>query len=113
MEFYRTDDEALTLMPGHGQGLHVVLFWNPETDREHVVLDHYRATEWPEHTQHTALDVAAAPQTVAWFGLTNTPALTVVRDGVLLAVEYGCSEEACQRLLDCAERQLRSILSEE
>ena len=112
MDQYRTDKEAAGLMPGHGEGLHVVLFWNPKTDRNHAVLSHFRELKWPETCRQSVLEVSNTPETAAWFGLKETPALAVIREGVLLAVEYACTEDACQRLLNCADRQLRAILAD-
>jgi len=112
MEQFRTDKEASPLMPGHGQGLHVVLFWNPETDKHHSVLNHFRELRWPENVRQSVLEVSRAPKTVEWFGLRETPALTIIREGVLLAVEYACTQDACRRLLDCADRQLQAFLKD-
>jgi len=112
MDQFRTDKEASALMPGHGEGLHVVLFWNPETDQNHAVLNHFRNLQWPENCHQSVLEVSGTPETMAWFGLRDTPALTVIRDGVLLAVEYACDPAACSRLLHCAERQLKALLAD-
>lgn len=123
--------------------LSVVLFWQPEQDgpvQDGAVQDgaaqaleeghggkdteaseaggenafmHFAQLPWPDNTRLMALDVSRATRTAEWFGIRDTPALAVVHNGMLLAVEHHCQPDACGRLLECARKQQQLLREQE
>ena len=109
MNILNSDQLASTLMPGQGPGLQVVLFWQQEDKDSAEALESFRRMNWPNECQVSVLDVSNAPLTTSWFGIQSTPALGIVSDGALLAVEHQCSEIVCDRLLSIAHSQVRDL----
>ena len=90
------------LMPG-ARVPAIVLFTvdHPQTTKMCARFD---AAAWPHGYRVLKLDLEQEPEARGWFALSNNrPAVAVVLDGAILALEYECSDEACARLLHTAD----------
>jgi hypothetical protein len=111
-QLLQNDTDARLLLPGGSRRLTVVLFLGLGTPGREEVLARFDSLPLPRGAHAAVLEIDAAVEAARWFGVTETPALGAVLDGVLLDVEYGCAEGICQRLLEVAERQQRMLLAE-
>ena len=104
-----SDEDASFLMPGQGGQPTVVLFCGAQAP----VVDKARGISTraglPDQWSLAVVDPDEAVETARWFGVSDQPAMGVVFDGALLAVEYECSTEAFERLLHVARQQFLSI----
>ncbi len=66
---------------------------------------------WPSGYRVCTIDVAQQEDVCGWFSPSEAPAVAVVFDGVILALEHDCTVDACRRLLRVAAAQ-RSRLNE-
>lgn len=103
------DRDARVLLPGNSRRLTVVLFISQSTPRREQVLERFATLSLPHGANAAVLEIDRAVETARWFGVTETPALGAVLDGVLLDVEYDCAEGVCQRLLEVAAGQQRLL----
>lgn len=95
----RTEADAAPLMPPYqGGGFHVVLFWRPSDPNADAVLTKFASMDWGVLRNVSALDIDAVPSVAQWFGISETPTVAVILDGMLLCVEQGCEPGSCQRL---------------
>lgn len=99
------DEDAQFLMPGQGADMTLVIFCGADAP----VVDKARAlsseVEIPEAWSFAVVDPEVAADTARWFGVTEMPAMGAVYDGALLAVEYECSTQAFERLIELAQQQ--------
>lgn len=112
MNLYHDDNAASALLPGRADGDHVVLFFRHDDDGSSGHLQRFAALPWPTRWSASAVNVERAPETARWFGLQETPAVAVIRDGALLALEFDCSEDVCQRVLALASSQRRQLVAD-
>jgi hypothetical protein len=84
----------------------IVLFCtdHPATPK---MKERFERTEWPKGYRACVLDVGSQTEAQGWVDETSAPAVAVVFDGVILALEYECNDEACSRLLRLAGAQRR------
>jgi hypothetical protein len=102
MKTLSSDREARCLLPEQEDRFFVVLFWS-DADVERIeAINRFLGMQWPPGWISATLDIAAAPETAAWFGVLETPTLAVIRDGALLAVASECDDGVCHRLLQWA-----------
>ena len=93
------------LLPG-GHVPAIVLFCSPHPSSA-AMRAKFEAAAWPSGYRVCAFDLAQEPAARAWFNLSEEPTVAVVLDGVILALESECTDEACRRLLRVAEAQRR------
>lgn len=112
VNLYHDDHAARALLPGHTDGDHVVLFFRPQDRDAADHLQRFSSLPWPPRWSAAAVDVDCAPDTARWFGLSLTPAVAVIRDGALLALEFDCSDDVCHRVLAWASTQRRHMAAD-
>lgn len=108
----QNDHDARFLLPGNSRRLTVVLFLSRSTPRREQIIERFATLSLPQGAIAAVLETDRAVETARWFGVTETPALGAVLDGVLLDVEYDCAEDVCCRLLEVAAEQQRLLEAE-
>lgn len=108
MKRWTTDEQARPLGPGQ-RGMYVVLFLSSASPQSEELMARFETLPLPHHLPRVVVDVEGAPETARWFGITETPALTVISDGALLSVEHRCEEGVCGQLIDFAAQQRSSL----
>ncbi|MFW5967761.1 MAG: hypothetical protein ACOCV2_09600 [Persicimonas sp.] len=105
----KSDEEAGFLMPGRSEGLHLVLFCEPDSPTVDKAREYLGRVEVPDDWRFVHLIPSEAPETTEWFGLSDTMGMAVIADGAMLAVEYECSLGAFKRLMSTARKQYDSL----
>ena len=59
----------------------------------------FQSMAWPQGWGDYVIEASSRPDLVGWFGIRQTPALIVIRDRSILAIEHECSPEACARVM--------------
>ncbi len=62
-------------------------------------LSCFESMTWPQGWGAFVIEASDRPDLVCWFGIRQTPALIVIRDRSILAIEHECSPEACARVM--------------
>lgn len=70
----------------------------------------FSAVRWPPGTVPEVVDVATDDERTSWYGISDVPAVAVVCDGALLAIEHECSEAACTRVCKAASERDPRVL---
>ncbi len=107
LEFRRvdSDEDASFLMPGPQKQMTLVVFCGADAPVVGKARELSSQVDIPEQWSFAVVDPKAATETVRWFGVNDVPAMGAVYDGALLAVEYECSLEAFERLIQLAKQQ--------
>lgn len=79
---------------------HVVLFYDPVEDAEAAAK--FNSMPWPRSWTRILADVSVEVECAQWFGITTTPALALIEDGMILSLEHECSPGTCERALQQA-----------
>lgn len=91
------------LLPGATNVPSIVLFCTAHETTEKM-RKRFDCATWPRGYRVCQIDLDNDPEARSWFALDDErPAVAVVLDGAILALEYECSDEACQRLLRTAQ----------
>lgn len=106
MRMLQPEEATVRLLPGRQDQFAAVLFAH-NSDAESV--ERFQQLQWPAGWDVFFVDVAATPALTGWFGVRETPVLAVIRDGALLALEYECAPEVCERLQRWAVSQHEQI----
>ncbi|RMG20947.1 MAG: hypothetical protein D6729_01880 [Deltaproteobacteria bacterium] len=106
-----SSSSADDLLPGRAPGRRFVVYFgagDPASDAEGRALCRaFREARWPADLTPVEVDVERAPELLAHFGLRRLPAVAIVEDGSLVALEYACTPEARDFLLSVASSQRR------
>ena len=100
-----SDEEATFLMPEGDDDLHVVLFCDPGSPTIEKACELAPDVDIPADWDLVWLDTEQAEQTAGHFGVREVEGMAVVEDGAILDIEYECSLEAFQRLIEVAQHQ--------
>ena len=100
------DQDARCLMPGPEHQLFAVLIHGSTDENACSEATCFHAYEWPDDFVVAELNRAKAVQTAKWFGFGQEAAMAVIFDGVVLALDTECTDEACERLVRVAREQL-------
>ena len=65
----------------------------------------FSRVQWPPGTVPEVVDVATDDERTSWYGIADVPAVAVVCDGVLLAIEHECDASACERVCEAASQR--------
>lgn len=86
-------------------GRRVLLFIDRREPGAPAAVARFAGLAWPPGTTAEVVDLSTDGETARWYGITTGPAVAVVCDGMLLAIEHGCSDEACTRVRELASRR--------
>ena len=100
-----SEEEAQEWIDGPGGPL-AILFWRTGEDE---LVARFDTLEWPRSWRVATIALDDAPVVAERMGVTETPAVAVLREGSILAVEYGCDPGACERVVRWARVQLREL----
>lgn len=73
------------------------------------MVESFESLAWPAALRRSHIDLDAAGSYAEWFGVESVPAVAVIEAGMLLALEYECSPEACERALEAARLLSRRL----
>ena len=102
------DAETLSpdlLLPGHAPGRRFVVFFTGGDPGDAAECQRFREADWPPGLARVEVDVRAAPSLREHFGLRRLPAIAIVEDGSLIALEYDCHPDSREFLLSMARAQ--------
>ena len=98
-------EQVLEVIHGDNRAPVVALLWNgDDTPR-----DQFSELDWPAAWRVVCIDVSKHAGEAKRLGIEDTPAVAVLSEGCLLAVDYGCDRGACDRVVRWAKQQLREI----
>ncbi len=95
------------LLPGHAPGRRFVVFFSDGDAGGTAECLRFREADWPAGLVRVEVNVRAAPALREHFGLRRLPAIGIVEDGSLIALEYDCSPDSREFLLSMARAQRR------
>ena len=96
--------------PYQGRGKVALLFVDGERGAERQrAIAAFEGLRWPADCETEVVDIGDRADVAAWFGIDVTPAVVIVRDGVLLAIEYECNADACARAVRAAAPRARRV----
>ena len=105
----RNDEEASFLMPGRSSEIHLVMCCDAGAPAVKKAARLAPQVDLPSDWDLVVLDPEQASETARWFGIAEASGMAVIHDGVLLAIEFECSLDAFERLIDVAERQASQL----
>ena len=103
------NEDAQILLPGQGGGLFAVLFSNSTRPGAEALEARFSELQWPADLRQVIVDTRTASASAEWFGLGEGPAMALICEGSLLAVEYECSDGVCDRILKIGYQQLAAL----
>lgn len=65
--------------------------------------------QWPGGLQPQIEDQGESGQLAGWYGVVNFPAVAIVDEGMLVAIEHECSSDACERLQEVARARASEL----
>jgi len=90
---------------GLGKGRRILLFVDRHGSDASAAETLFATMEWPKGSTPEVIDIATDQESARWYGITKGPAIAVVCDGVLIAIEHNCDEQACTRVRQAAARR--------
>ncbi|MCH9682350.1 MAG: hypothetical protein K0V04_13010 [Deltaproteobacteria bacterium] len=66
----------------------------------------FEAIRWPTSCEPTIIDGDDDARVAQWYGIQRWPAVAIVHDAMLLAIEHGCTAGACARVLAAARERV-------
>lgn len=100
------EDEIDSLLPGGTRGTLLVLFVDESSTTSTL--------QFSEAASHLSIragvaHAASVPRLAKWYGIDQFPAVAMISDGVLLALETDCSDSSCKRVLEWARGTLEGL----
>ena len=87
-----------------GAAVPTIVLFTVDHPSTHAMCARFDAATWPRGYSVCKVDLDEEPEARSWFALAEgRPAVAVVLDGAILALEHECTDEACSRLLRTAE----------
>ena len=83
-------------------GRRVLLFVDRRLPSAGPAEDRFADVSWPDGTHTEVIDISSDDEHASWYGIADVPAVAVVLDGAILAIEYECDAEACARVCEAA-----------
>lgn len=87
------------------KGQRVILFVDRRRSDAADAEARFAQARWPDGTRTEIIDVATDHERASWYGIADVPAVAVVCDGVLLAIEHECDAAACERVCEVARQR--------
>lgn len=106
MNALRSDDDMKTWLNSN-TGASVLLLWKEGHEES---LSKFEALEFPRGWDVASLEITAAPDASSRLAIHDAPAVAILYNECLLAVEYGCDESCRERVVRWAQHQLREFL---
>lgn len=83
----------------------MVLFVDRDAPEAAATQARFEAVRWPQGTRTEIIDVSTDLECARWYGIADVPAVAVVCDGALLAIEHACDAGACRRVYEMAHQR--------
>lgn len=77
----------------------LVLYDSAQAEQTKAALARVQSAEWPGGRKPELHDVHETRKEADWFGIVEFPAVAIVEDGMLVAIEHECTQQACERVM--------------
>ncbi len=72
-------------------------------ERSAQAMRNFGAIRWPVSCEPAIVDIDRDPLVARWYGIQTWPAVAIVHNAMLLAIEHTCTTDACARVLAAAQ----------
>ncbi len=87
-------------------GLRILVFFDSAQGvPDEASLARVKSAAWPGGRKPELIDVQQGREEAEWYGIVRVPAVAIVDDGMLVAIEHDCSAQACRRVVGLARRR--------